>query len=266
MPDDSFFDRIIADTRPVIEVDGMQHDMIASLLTSMEMRETTGGLAAVELRFDNTAEHDGVGVDFAFEYAETDLLALGAGLRVLVGAADDPMEIFRGRISAVELVVPENGQPELCVHAEDALMVLRMNRRSRSFGDQPVRDIVTAIARDAGLTPVVTGLTEMEREQRQRNESDLAFLRRLLAVYDADLQVVGTELHVSPREQVDRGAVSLTLGGLLLSLRVVADLAHQRARVTVSGFDPRAGTDIDVAFQGDGLGPGRASGDIHIHR
>ena len=74
------------------------------------------------------------------------------------------------------------------------------------------------------LTPVITGLTESFPALVQLNESDLAFLRRLLARHDADLQVVGEELHVSARKDVARGAIDLVLHEQLQRVRVLADL------------------------------------------
>lgn len=256
MPEDGFFDRIIADTRPVIEVDGERREMVTRLLKGLEMREAEGEIASAELRFENTAAHEGAGVNLAFEHEETDLMPLGAAVRVLVGPADDPTEIFRGRVSAIEFVAAEGAQPELVVHAEDALMPLRMIRRSRAFGEKAVRAIIEEIAQEVGLQAVVTGLDHAEVDRRQRNETDLGFLRRLLAVWDADAQVVGEELHASARDQVDRGEVTLALGGLLRSIRVVADLAHQREAVTVSGFDHLGGEDVQAETEEGALGPG----------
>ena len=56
----------------------------------------------------------------------------------------------------------------------------------------------------------------------QLNESDLAFLRRILRRYDGDLQVVGSELQVSPRGDVRRGTVNLDLNSQLRRARATA--------------------------------------------
>ncbi|MEM6437368.1 MAG: hypothetical protein AAF773_26455, partial [Cyanobacteria bacterium P01_D01_bin.115] len=102
----------------------------------------------------------------------------------------------------------------------------------------------------------ITGLSNTVGTWVQMNESDLAFLRRLLARYDGDLQVVGEELHVSPRGDVRRGEVALALHGQLRAARVLADLAHQVNEVTLTGWNSLQGQRTNGSSRGDALGPG----------
>jgi phage protein D len=90
----------------------------------------------------------------------------------------------------------------------------------------------------------------------QLNESDLAFLRRLLARVDGDLQIVGGELHVAPRSEVQRGTVELQLTSQLRRARLLADLSHQVTEVTVTGWDPARGERVSSTSTGADLGPG----------
>ena len=260
MPEDQLYDAVVVDTRPVIELGGEQHEMLPELLVSLEVCEQEGGLSHVELVVDNTADHDGVGLDFAFEYSETNLFALGETVRVLTGDADDPQELFRGRISAVTFDYEDAGQPRLRVLAEDALMSWRMVRRNRTHDAGPLRDILEGLADNTELTAIVTGLNDEVDAQQQLNETDLGFLRRLLVRYDADAQVVGEELHISPRAAVDRGEVTLEMGSQLQAVRVTADLAHQRAATEANGFDVIAGSVVAVSSTEDQLGPGEGEG------
>lgn len=256
MPEEQLYESVVVDTRPVVELGGEQFDMIPELINSVEVNEQEGGLSHVELLLDNTADHQGAGLDFAFEYTETDLFALGESVRILTGDAADPQEIFRGVISAVSFEVAEGGQPQLRVMAEDALMSWRMTKRNRFHEAGPLRDILEALAQNTTLTPVITGLNDAVDAQQQLNETDLAFLRRLLVRYDADAQVVGEELHISPRQAVDRGSVTLAVGAQLHSVRVTADLAQQRPVTELNGFDLASGTVEAVSSNEDGLGPG----------
>lgn len=245
-------------TRPSVEVDGRRQPLVDALLLSMEMREQEGGLSSIELRFANAALHAGVGADLAFEFTETDLLGLGAALVVRLGDAEDPMEVFRGRISAVEFIADSPGQPELVVHAEDALMAARMRRATKLHPPGSLADLVREVAGELGLRPVITGLTLGLDAQLQMNETPLGFLRRLLADHDADLQVAGDELHASPRADVARGVITLALGSQLHRVRAVADLADQVSEVSIAGFDAAGGRPV-AATSGAGaaLGPGR---------
>jgi phage protein D len=90
----------------------------------------------------------------------------------------------------------------------------------------------------------------------QLNESDLAFLRRMLDANDGDLQVVGDELHIAARTASARGLVELTFGSQLRTARAIADLAHQATAVTVTGWNPDSGASFRSTKSGDNLGPG----------
>jgi uncharacterized protein len=257
MPETALAPTTIYSARPLIEVARRRPDIVQQLLLAMEMREAEGGLSSLELRFLNVAIHERGGVDFAFEHSDTDLLALGTAIRVLAGDESDPMEIFGGEISAVEFVFEEDGQPELCIHAEDALMGQRMRRFTRTHAAGPLCDILEDLALETGLTPTIRGLANRVDIQIQLNESNLAFMRRLLADYDADMQVVGDRLHIAPRSDVQRGSLTLTMGGQLNRVRICADLADQVTSVTHAGFDVGQGRPVSAESTRGGLGPGR---------
>jgi uncharacterized protein len=112
------------------------------------------------------------------------------------------------------------------------------------------------VAQRAGLRPNIAGFDERLGPQMQLNESDLAFLRRLLREYDGDLQVSGDELQVAPRAQVQRDRVPLVMFGQLGRARVTADLAHQVTGVTVTGWDSEAAQRLSRSSRGRSLGPG----------
>jgi len=232
---------------PLIEVNGERDAMIQRLLISMEMNENEGGLSALELRFINTARMEQSGVDYAFEFSDQDLLSLGNSIKVFAGDENDPQEIFRGVITALELNICEDQQPQLVVLAEDTLQKARMQRVTHLYTDIAVRDIVEEIAQQLGMRTVISGLQQTVEAEMQLNESHLAFLRRLLQRYDADLQIVEDELHVSPRSDVRRNEISVELNSQLRRLKAIADLSRQVSQVTFSGWDVSQGQNISVS-------------------
>jgi phage protein D len=175
---------------------------------------------------------------------------------VYSGDESAPTEIFRGVISALEAEFAEDSSPRLVALAEDTLQKARCKRRTRTFENRTLADIARTVASDLGLTPQISGFTQPIGTQVQLNESDLAFLRRLLARYDGDVQVVGAELHVSPRSGVRRGSVELALNSQLRRVTLLADLAHQVNEVTVTGWDPVSGQRISERSAGLQQGPG----------
>jgi uncharacterized protein len=240
--------------RPTLRFDGQDNDLLSGALQSMHMQEQEGGLSRLELSFVAWGLQPGGSVGPLF--ADEQVLKLGAEVKVFAGEAGSPTEIFSGRVGAIEQAFDTQGPPRLIVHAEDAAMKARLQRRSEVYEQQSVADIARAIAQRAGLTPMVSGLTDTHEVQVQCNESDLAFLRRLLARCGGDVQVVGNELHVSPRQDVQRGSVTLALGSQVHRLRAVADLADQVSVVEVTGFDAAAGAPVNASCSDTAFGPG----------
>jgi phage protein D len=250
---------------PIIEIDGQVDDMVQQLLLVMSMSESEHGLTAMELKFFNSATVEGTGNDFAFEYSDNDLLSLGKILKVWTGDHNDPQEIFRGTISGLEFETPENEQPCITVLAEDDLQKARMTRRTRLYPQGTVSSIVESVASGLGLQSNVSGLTEQVDAQLQFNESDLAFLRRLIDRFDADLQIVGSELQVAPRSDISRNELTLEFGSQLTSIRIMADLSHQTTDVTYAGWDVSAGQEFQVQSNANaylGTGRGRSGAQI----
>jgi phage protein D len=104
--------------------------------------------------------------------------------------------------------------------------------------------VIKAVAGNLGLSPTVTGLASPTGTWVQLNETDLGFLRRLAARFEADLQVTGTTLTVAPRQEVQRGTIDLTLYSQLARVRITADLADQVTAVTTAGWNAQDGSAV----------------------
>jgi len=242
--------------RPTLRFAGDVDERATALVQTMVMSESEGGMRALELGLSNWASTRDGDAEYAFD--ESDNIRLGAEIEVYGGEVDQPREIFRGRITALESRHERGRPPELMVLAEDALQAARMARRSRVFRDQSPADVVRTVAGELGMQPEIAGLTAPVRTWAQLDETDLAFLRRLLARFDADLQMVGSALHVSPRGDVRRGQVTLSVENDLRSLSVAADLAEQVTSLSVRGWDVAQGQAVTTEQrQGTHLGPGR---------
>jgi uncharacterized protein len=241
--------------RPVVRVNDQEKERVNGLLQAMDLVEQEDGLSALELRFGNIVSKEDGSTEFAFE--DESVLKLGDNLSVYAGDEHAPTEIFRGIVSALEAEFTESSPPVLTVLAEDALQKTRMARRTKTYENKTLADIANEIANNIGLTPQITGLTRDLGVQVQMNESDLVFLRRLLARNDGDLQVVGKELHVAPRGQVRRGTVELNMQSQLRRVSALADLAHQVNEITVTGWDAKQGQRITGRSSGANNGPGQ---------
>jgi len=240
--------------RPTIRLEGQADDRVSNLINSLQVEEHEGGMSSLEVSFQAMGRLTDATVDQVFE--DEKLIKIGTNIAVYTGPQFTPTEVFRGVVTGVEGRWAHDEPPELVVLAEDPLQKARMARKTRVHEDAVISDLASSIASDLGLTPKVTGFTENVGLQVQWNESDLAFLRRLLATRDGDVQVVGTELHVSPRKDVDRGKLTLELYNDLIRVRVTADLAHQVTAVTTAGWDALNGHAVSGRGQGSDAGPG----------
>ena len=242
--------------RPTVRLNDQKNDRVSALINAFKVTEHEGGLSALELHLVNFTTPKGGGDDALALEDERDL-KLGTRLKLYAGDESQPREIFRGVVSGIEADFPESGPPEIVVLAEDAMMLARLQRRSKVHDKLTLKKLAGDVASHMSLTPKVTGLADDLGTQVQLNESDLAFLRRLLHRVDADVQVVGTELHVSPRKDVARGTVELALHSQLFSAHFHVDLADQVSEVTTTGWDVKKGLRVAAASKGAHLGPGK---------
>jgi uncharacterized protein len=250
--------------RPTIRVDTQEYAKVNELLLGMEMNESEGGMSALELRFTNWASAPG-GADFAYE--DGAIFKLGASIEVYGGDVSAPVEIFRGVVTGLEGAFPLEGPPELTVLAEDAFQKARMKRKTALHDNATISDLASAVASQLGLTPVITGFSDSIGLQVQLNQSDLAFLRRLLARYDGDLQIVGTEMHVAKRDAATRGStITLRLHSELHSARIMADLAHQVTETTSAGWNISNANRVTGSSTSGALGPGSGTAGNEVLR
>ena len=240
--------------RPTVRVAGQEERRLSELVVGLEMRESEGGMSSLELRLSNVASLPDATSELAFE--DEMVVHLGSPLAVYGGDENAPQEIFSGVVTALEAEFPEKAPPELVLLAEDGLQRARMRRRTAVHRDLSIASFARDVASQLGLAPKITGFDRVLGTWVQLNESDLSFLRRLLLRHDGDVQVVGRELHVSPRSDVRRGELELELHSQLREARIVADLAHQVTKTTVTGWDLAQGRRVSAESRGSRPGPG----------
>lgn len=233
--------------RPRLKVDGQVQTALAEdHLQSLVVEETTAGLFRCEARFNNWGSRSN---EVGFLLFDRQLLDFGKDFEVEMGPPDAARRVFAGRISGLEALYPAQRAPELTVLAEDRLQDLRMERRTRSFENVSDADVVRRIASAHGLTPQVDLDGPTYPVLVQLNQSDLAFLRERLAAIDGELWVEGRTLHAVQRARRAAGSLTLTYGQNLLEFSALADLAHQRTAVRVSGWDPDGKEAIDESAE-----------------
>jgi len=226
----------IQGARPSIEIEGQPDATLTSSLLTLDVVDSSDGLARCELLFGNWGGPEKPG----FQHFDRSKLEFGKAIKVKL--ANDTL--FDGRVSAINAHFPEGGPPQVGVCLEDRLQDLRMTRRTRCFTDVSLTDVIRQVANDHGLQPQVDLRGEQHKVLAQMNQSDLAFLRDLARREDAQIWVDAMQLKATARAQRNGGSVELTWAGTLRAFTVSADLAHQRTSLIACGWDV---TDKQVA-------------------
>jgi hypothetical protein len=242
-------------TSPTIEFGGQSYPLVQRNLVRMRMREGLGGLSSLELSFTDTIEDGGTS---HYAAGSGSPMELGAGVRVFAGPHEvGAPEIFDGQVTAIEGDVRESQPPLFTVLAEDRLFPARRRRRTRFYEEKKLADVITEVAKDFGLTAEARdGVDKATRNWMQADETDLAFMRRILSQFDCDMQVVGDKLQIGRIGMDQRSLVPLAMGSTLISARMTADIAEQVTKMKLGSFDPGEGSAIDASMDAAGFGPG----------
>lgn len=243
--------------RPTIEVDGQSLERVTLGLLALDMTESVDGLAALELRLSNWVSTSQGNAELAFDAGSP--LWLGSQLRVHAGALDEQALIFEGQVSALTFEAGLGRPPAMHVHAEDKLMLARLARRTRVYEELSLAELAQRIGAALGLTVNTQDLPDVAASWAQFNESDLAFLRRVLRRYDCAVRIAQGQMQVAQQVAAGGDEIELALYSQLRQVQVVADLAHQCTAVTASGFDPVQGAPFSVEATGRHGGAGQGS-------
>jgi phage protein D len=228
--------------RPSFRVEGQSRPNLGEALLAAQIRLPLAGMASAEVRLLNWGNAgDAAQPDFQFQ-------ALGLGNRLEIGFGDDT--VFDGRITAIEERYGE-GAPQIVLLAEDALQRLARRRESRAFEDMSLDDVVNQVAQGAGLQADVS-VSSLSGTWYQHNESDLAFLLRLLIPHDVSPRLQQGSLRARD-EEADREPIAVDSGRNADRVRIIADLNRQPLQVVARGYNLAADSEADS--QSDSLSP-----------
>jgi uncharacterized protein len=237
---------------PVFEVEGDVKGEMARDIVRLEIEEGTSGLRTMTARLVAQGQSNGSGEQEQL-YLDGALVDFGKKISVVLGASPAAHTVFTGWISAIEASFQEGKDPEVVIFAEDKLMKLRMTRRMKTYENMSDADIASAIASEHGLTPAVDAEGPTYDVVQQWNMSDLAFLRERARKIQAEVWVEDETLHFKSRSKRTATELTLVQGNHLVSIRLRADLAHQRTKVKVSGYDASQREQIEEEAGGDAI-------------
>lgn len=221
-------------TAPHIAWKGADDPRFATALLSLTVTLSPDGLDHAEIALTNWGSQDGADPDLVFQD-----LRLGDEIAIEMGG-DPRATVFRGHLTALEERHGFDGPPQLVLLAENAAHRLARIRTSRVFADQSSDDVIAALAREAGLQSDVL-VSSTTATWHQLNESNLAFLRRLVAPHHLPIRVVDNRtLRIKPHEPAGT-PIELDTRRQAMRVRLNADLNHQYRTLTAAGYNLATG-------------------------
>ena len=252
-------DPLLAPSGPVFSVNGKPAPSLARDCIQLEIEEGVEGLRTLRLHLFATG--GGVsGPPDRMIYLDGGLVDFGRQLKVSIGPDGGQRTVFDGTISGIEALFDDGEPPKVVLFAEDAMMKLRMTRGLRTYLDVTDGEIAQSLAAEHGLSADVDVDGPRYDVVQQFNQSDLAFLRERARLIQAELWCDGRTLSMKSRSRRPGTQLTLVQGNHLLSVRLCADLAHQRSEVAVTGYDAQTRDLIDERASGDAVSAEITSG------
>lgn len=233
-------------SRPRLKINGQEDARLDAGLLTLSITEKEDGLYQLEMTFGNWGSSGG---ELGFLYFDRQVFDYGGTIEVELGDGSATAPAFHGYITGIEGRFIEQRPPEILILAEDRLQDLRMTRRTRSFEDVTLDDVVQTITGEYNLQPELDIDSPTYKILSQVNQSDLAFLRQQARLIDAEVWVEQDKLYVQSRSRKKVSSLELTYKQRLKEFSVLADLAHQRTHLKVAGWDISAKEKLEIEVE-----------------
>lgn len=161
---------------------------------------------------------------------------VGMAVEVKMGAGN--ALLFKGEVVGLEPSWGVDGLATLTLRALDHAHRLARGRKTRWFEKKADSDIAKTVGAECGLSVSADTTTPQHAYTLQRNESNLAFLKRLAARNNFQLAVDEGKL-IFKKAVLSSSATKITMGTNLRSLRMGFNSGEQVTKVIVRGWDIR---------------------------
>jgi uncharacterized protein involved in type VI secretion and phage assembly len=166
---------------------------------------------------------------------------IGDKLEVQLGQIGDnrPAKVFSGEVLTYE---PEftSATATICVRAYDASHRMHRNRRSATYQDMTVADIVKKVAGENGLsTGEIAATGTVHKFLQQSMETDLDFLTRLAATENCEVGMADGKVFLEKVGSAQGPVPVLNWRENVLSFKPRMSASQQHDTVKVSSYDPK---------------------------
>jgi phage protein D len=239
----------LINAKPLIKINGNERADMQQAILFMRVSLPFSGMSHAELRLVNW----GVTSDTSESGYAFQQIVHGDRIEIFAGNSNQTA-IFDGEITAIEEMYGQ-GAPRLVLLMEDKLHRLAKQRKSRVFESVSVDDLVRSVLADADLTGDIQ-VSSDTGVWHQLNETNLAFLQRILWPYEIAVRHQSDAVRVKAEEE-DAEPVAINTQSGLTSLRITADLNHQYLAANVKGFNLETGDAINGSNSDSHVGSGQ---------
>lgn len=166
---------------------------------------------------------------------------LGDAVECWVGKGDSPL--FKGEVTAIEYSYQHEGVTQVTLRCLDKSHRLGRGRKTRYWENMKDSDVVAEVGSECGLSVDADPTDETLPYILQRNESNVAFLKRLAARNNYILRVEDGKLTFK-KASFEGSSVKITLGDNLRSVRHLFNTTDQVQKVVVRGWDIKTKQEI----------------------
>lgn len=145
------------------------HDKLKAFITQIEFEESDEEADTARITVSD--------VDFVFSNSLN--LTKKMPVKVRMGFVGNIRTMINGTVAYIEGDYAEDGVPVLTIGIVDSTNAMTTTKRSRKWKNQRSSDVVIAIARQYGYTPVVTTTSSVVEEITQEDETDAQVLAKL---------------------------------------------------------------------------------------
>ena len=185
-------------------------------------------------------------VDVELVWVDDTTLQIGKEVEILAGAnpTNDPnapavVSLIKGEITAVEPVFDNDGVARVVVRGYDKLHRLQRGNRTATFLQMTDSDIISKVAREAGLSATVTATSTNHPYVIRDDISDYDFLTMLARRNGQVLHFDNGTLNVKAPDAFSFPEVTSKWLQDLLEFRPSLSISGQVNEVTVRGWDPK---------------------------
>lgn len=163
----------------------------------------------------------------------------------------DDISLFSGEVIAMEPGFQIEGNSTMTLRAMDKTHRLGRGKKTRFWNDKKDSDVAQEVGGESGLSVDVDDTSDVLPYILQRNESNIAFLKRLAARNNFQLRVEDKKL-LFKKASFQGGGASVKMGETLRSMRMSFNSSDQVQKVVVRGWDPATKQEVvGTATSGD---------------